>query len=288
MKSRVEMKTICSQLIVLRVSEDSYQYFRFGLIKDGLINCPQTFAIKGLLYIRNSGEFPLEPFYQLNVTASDTVHTKMAPVFVKIQTLNRYGPSFENPDYYIPKDITEHSEIYLNQPFFKLAASDEDKGSSSEITYRIIGERASQKYRVEPKTGKLFLQSPIDREDPNLERVIRIMASDSMGRHAFTNVHVGIRDINDQIPKFEMSSYHAILYEPIPAGYYVVKVSYIFDSRFEFDKLAGIQCTSKIDFQLLFSNIDRNKSFLVLSDKWIPFLFVSDFKNRFLSSGAVK
>ena len=186
--------------------------------------------ISGLLYIKNSGQFPLEPFYYLNVTASDTVHTKMAPVFIKIQTLNRYGPSFENPDYYIPKDITEHSETYLNQPFFKLDATDEDKGSSSEITYNIIGERASQKYRVDPKSGELFLQSPIDREDSNLERVIRVMASDSMGRHAFANVHVGIRDINDQIPKFEMASYHAILYEPIPPGYTVVKVECHFSS----------------------------------------------------------
>ena len=79
-------------------------------------------------------------------------------------------------------------------------------------------------YRIDPKTGELYLRTPIDREDPELVRVLRVMVSDAMGKHAFTNVHIAVKDINDQSPKFERAAYHAVLYEPIPVGFSVIQV----------------------------------------------------------------
>ncbi|XP_063710939.1 protocadherin Fat 1-like isoform X6 [Symsagittifera roscoffensis] len=179
---------------------------------------------KGLLYIDNSDNIELEPFYNLTVTASDTVHTKLAPVSVRVTTINRHAPRFSHQEYYMNQDIVEHSEYHIRNSFLTVKAYDNDKGICSEITYSLIGDKVAKTYRIDPKTGEMFLRVPIDREDPELDTVVRIMASDGMGRHAFAKVNIGVKDINDQVPQFERAAYHALLNNPLPIGHNVIQV----------------------------------------------------------------
>ena len=123
------------------------------------------------------------------------------------------------------QDIVEHSEYHIRNSFLTVKAYDNDKGICSEITYSLIGDKVAKTYRIDPKTGEMFLRVPIDREDPELDTVVRIMASDGMGRHAFAKVNIGVKDINDQVPQFERAAYHALLNNPLPIGHNVIQVN---------------------------------------------------------------
>ncbi len=181
----------------------------------------------GLLYIKDWFLKALKSEYRLTVTASDTVHTREVPVLINVTTLNRNAPEFTSSDLYIPEDILEHSSVHFTVPFFRVEASDVDEGICAKVKFTLVGDSAKTAYRIDEDSGEMFLRKELDREDLNLERVVRVMASDWMGRHSFVRVHITVKDINDQVPTFEMDSYHALLYEPVPVGYSVLKVSHV-------------------------------------------------------------
>lgn len=169
-----------------------------------------------------------ESEYLLNITVYDLGKPqKSASKFLPITVLdvNDNAPKFEKS--LASFRVTENA---LNgTAIFRANATDADTGDNAKITYSL--ETDTHDFMVDPQSGVLFVCNTLDRERQDLYE-LRIRATDNGGRspdtvslHSEALVRITIDDINDNAPKFSLSSYTVKVREDIPVGTVVATIT---------------------------------------------------------------
>ncbi|CAG5076306.1 Similar to kug: Fat-like cadherin-related tumor suppressor homolog (Drosophila melanogaster) [Cotesia congregata] len=167
--------------------------------------------------------------YFLNITVYDLgkpqkSSSKILPII--ILDVNDNPPKFEKP-----LSSFKISENALNGTIvFRANATDKDLGENSKISYSLITE--TNDFRVDSITGVLSVYGKLDRERQEIYE-LKIRASDNGGGNNNNNnmdnlqtsslysdalVRITVDDINDNPPKFPLSSYSVKVREDIPVS----------------------------------------------------------------------
>ncbi|XP_044594516.1 fat-like cadherin-related tumor suppressor homolog isoform X4 [Cotesia glomerata] len=167
--------------------------------------------------------------YFLNITVYDLgkpqkSSSKILPII--ILDVNDNPPKFEKP-----LASFKISENALNGTIvFRANATDKDLGENSKINYSLITE--TNDFRVDSITGVLSVYGKLDRERQEIYE-LKIRASDNGGGGGGGNnidnlqtsslysdalVRITVDDINDNPPKFPLSSYSVKVREDIPVS----------------------------------------------------------------------
>ncbi|XP_054840746.1 protocadherin gamma-B1-like [Eublepharis macularius] len=135
--------------------------------------------------------------------------TGTAHIWVNITDANDNPPVFSQDVYKV--SLKENSPI--GSPFLQVAASDSDEGSNADVTYSFsnIAERAHQKLKLDPQTGRITLKEMLDFEETE-KYIIAIEAKDGGGLAAHCKVEIKVLDENDNAPEVVVAS----LFSPVP------------------------------------------------------------------------
>ncbi|CAG0913257.1 unnamed protein product [Notodromas monacha] len=161
-------------------------------------------ADTGVLTLGKQLDFERETGYSLNVTVSDSGHPKLhtwTMVEVKVQDANDNPPLFSNTA--IVRQIEEG--IPVGTPVVTVLAEDPDAGRNGQVVYAIARQApGGEHFGINPQTGVLFTQRPIDRESEDNFRVT-VVARDLGEPVALESeklVTIIVEDVNDNAPVF--------------------------------------------------------------------------------------
>uniref|UniRef100_A0A3Q3D844 FAT atypical cadherin 1a n=1 Tax=Hippocampus comes TaxID=109280 RepID=A0A3Q3D844_HIPCM len=157
-------------------------------------------------------------YYLLNVTASDGIFTTKAVVEVKVLDANDNSPVCEKSLY--SESVPENSPA--SRLILQVSATDADIRSNAQISYELNGP-GSELFFIDSETGELKTLKPLDREECDEYR-FKVRAVDGAGRFCEANVHVSVRDVNDNAPEFAADPYAITVFENTETGTFVAKL----------------------------------------------------------------
>ena len=98
------------------------------------------------------------------------------------------------------------SSLYIRS--VQVKATDEDEGINGELTYDLPLGIAEDKFRVDPRTGRLSTTAPLDREAKSIY-TLTVYVSDGAfpSRYDSAVVKVKVLDRNDGAPRFSQNSH---------------------------------------------------------------------------------
>lgn len=182
----------------------------------------QAFTINrktGIITLSNLHQFPQQPAYVLNVSATDGVYLNHAKVKVLVLPSNENSPVFTHTIYEAALPENEAPGHLVTT----VAATDKDRGDYGRVTYAIRSDDCARDFRIDPTTGNMFTTRSLDRESRHLYE-IPVSAVDGGGRIAFTVVRVAITDVNDNEPQFAAAEYRANIHANSTVGTTILKV----------------------------------------------------------------
>lgn len=142
-------------------------------------------------------------------------HTDTSKVRIKLRDINDNPPEFERPSI----EVTVREDAPKGTQLANFTARDPDQNGQSRVRYSIDRSTDRRKqFAVNPKTGTVMIQRPLDREEqPRMS--IKILATDDgvPQRTSAATLTVVLDDVNDNPPKF-LRDYVAIVYENSPPG----------------------------------------------------------------------
>lgn len=142
-------------------------------------------------------------------------HTDTALVRIRLRDINDNPPEFEKPSI----EVTVREDAPKGTQLANFTAHDPDQGGASKVRYAV--DRSTdkrKKFAINPKTGTVTIQRPLDREEqPRMS--VKILAIDDgvPQRTAVATLTVVLDDVNDNPPKF-LRDYVSIVYENTPPG----------------------------------------------------------------------
>ncbi|XP_047023780.1 fat-like cadherin-related tumor suppressor homolog [Helicoverpa zea] len=161
-----------------------------------------------------------ESEYYLNITVYDLgtpQHSVSRLLPVTVLDVNDNKPRFEKT--LASFRVTENA---LNgTAIFRANATDRDAGEFARVTYSVSG--ADGDFCVERDSGVLTVCAALDRERRALYE-LTLRATDGGGLSADALVRVSVDDVNDNAPRFALSTYAARAREDVPAGTLVAVV----------------------------------------------------------------
>ncbi|NWX48793.1 PCD23 protein, partial [Steatornis caripensis] len=136
-----------------------------------------------------------------------------AQLYLTVLDENDHNPLFAKTQYqiFVREDLEEGSAV------LDLLASDEDDGLNGEVTYSLIDDTFGA-FAINSVTGSIVTTKTLDRETKS-QYTFRAVASDCSTHLprsttvTLCGLTVLIRDVNDNIPKFEQSYYIASVWE---------------------------------------------------------------------------
>ena len=166
--------------------------------------------------------------YRLVIQAKDQApigkqRSSSATVNIIVQDENDNFPQFSQDSYSVT--VAENLDVSSRPVIAQVSAKDADEGRNKEITYSITGGNFDDTFYIDPTTGQISVQKPLNYEQYTDFR-LKIKASDN-GEAAKTNsttVWVRVSDINDNAPYFESPPYQGTVLENEKSGSSVLTV----------------------------------------------------------------
>ncbi|XP_011297771.1 fat-like cadherin-related tumor suppressor homolog isoform X1 [Fopius arisanus] len=160
-----------------------------------------------------------ESEYFLNISVYDLGKpqksaSRMLPITVL--DVNDNAPKFEKPlaSFKISENAINGTQV------FRANATDADLGENARVSYALVTE--TKDFKVDPLSGVLSVFGKLDRERQEIYE-LKIRASDNGGHsgdlpslYSDALVRVTVDDINDNPPKFALSSYSVKIREDVP------------------------------------------------------------------------
>ena len=173
----------------------------------------------------DGSDFPVQK-HTIFITAEDAgVPFSLASnttLEINITAVNEFSPIFTVAD---NKVILVDEDISVGSVIYKVRATDSDYGLDGEIEYDITAGNPG-KFIIDSVTGNISISSALDRETQDIYHLI-VRATDKSTtdkRFATLNVHVNVKDINDNVPVFAGNPYYKSVNETVPKGYQVLDV----------------------------------------------------------------
>ncbi|XP_071824162.1 neural-cadherin-like isoform X3 [Apostichopus japonicus] len=184
---------------------------------------------KGVIKLTAVGDKNLpEAEYDVVVAATDEIGLKStANVKIVVNDVNDNAPVFTNCSTYRPTVSEVLDEDATEDPVvLQVSATDADRGSNAELTYRLLWEGTGENpFVMDAETGVITLTFAPDREmNPSYQvtALARDKARDpSVGLCTFT---ILVEDVNDARPRFRRNQYEATIPVTHPVGQEVVTV----------------------------------------------------------------
>ncbi|XP_050686791.1 putative neural-cadherin 2 isoform X2 [Eriocheir sinensis] len=182
----------------------------------------------GLLSLVQPLDYEEQRQYELVVRASAGESGSEASVVVQVTDQNDHAPAF--PRTLHETQITEEDDRHLPKTILTVTARDEDAGEYGHLSYSLEGEGvtgdSNSCFAVDPSTGAILLLRPLDRDPPHGRSQWRLRVTATDGElEAFTDVHVNLKDVNDNAPYFPKATINATITENTPRGTSVAQVS---------------------------------------------------------------
>uniref|UniRef100_A0A4W5KAG6 Cadherin domain-containing protein n=1 Tax=Hucho hucho TaxID=62062 RepID=A0A4W5KAG6_9TELE len=182
---------------------------RYRLLPDSILKYFDVNAMTGRIFVTNSKMIDREvvSLYSPTLQARDQANnTGTAVLEITLTDINDQTPQF-NRESYIDY-VVEGSELRI-----QVQATDRDEPPNNEIEYGIVSSNYSANFTIDPTTGWLENNGPLDREDmQNKDKgqvKLNVTATDkgSPPLSTWVPVIINVEDINDNTPKFRKTSY---------------------------------------------------------------------------------
>ncbi|XP_078524924.1 neural-cadherin-like [Lissotriton helveticus] len=189
----------------------------------GMFNIePET----GVIFISQPLDYEAVPRYELELSASDGKWEDYAVVIVRVVNKNDEAPVFTINEYYgnVTEELAELPSFVL-----QVSASDPDDDiNQGDIRYSLHGHGAENVFTIDRKSGNIFAQKALDREERALWRFV-VLATDEGGEGltGFSDIIITVIDINDNAPKFLCmpDKCNGSVFENSPAGTLVMEMA---------------------------------------------------------------
>ncbi|CAH1738811.1 unnamed protein product [Aphis gossypii] len=189
-------------------------------------NTADDYGGTSLLYAVDNLDYEQVQHYTLTVRATDSVSGVSAEVLVSIMVtdVNDCAPEFLQDSYNI--SISESASF--GSFILRVTATDNDTDVNRVIKYSIKKdeENSTDYFHIDEKEGSIYLKQSLDHETRPFHHVV-LEATDSGLPPLSTTTHLWITvlDVNDNAPKFELSSYSCWLSEDAERGQFVTMVT---------------------------------------------------------------
>ncbi|KAM4614092.1 neural-cadherin-like [Discoglossus pictus] len=154
----------------------------------------------GAIFIFKPLDYEEVNVYELTLLASDGKWEDYATVTISVINKNDEAPVFSMNEY--QGSILEEQTVL---PIFVLQVSavDPDSDTHGSVKYSLHGNGANDMFTIDDKTGMVFAQKSLDREEHALWRFV-VLATDENGEGltGFADVIINIDDMNDNAPQF--------------------------------------------------------------------------------------
>ena len=186
-------------------------------------NNDAVFAISeaGIISLVKKLNFKIQDRYILTVSATDQGQRyDTAEVYINVTDINKHVPTFVDAPYQFSVDENLDIGVFVG----KVHANDDDVGENARITYEI--QNGVVDFAIDPNTGVITTREKLDTEN-QAGYMFDVKASDH-GEEVFSDiaeVNVLVRDVNDNPPQFEKSSYEGTVSEAAFDGTSVLQVS---------------------------------------------------------------
>ncbi|XP_064600895.1 protocadherin Fat 4-like [Liolophura sinensis] len=181
-------------------------------------------AMSGSSLILNSAfDYETSSLYTVVIHVVDggtSTKSTTAKIVVSVSDVNEHDPAFAGLPY--SKNVPEDAAI--GDSLFTVSAVDADSGDTVSFTLT----PAISAFSLDPQSGELRLNSPLDRETTDTYN-LTILATDSGNVDTFrttsTSLLISVTDVNDNSPVFNPASYSNSLSENTASGATVVSLT---------------------------------------------------------------
>ncbi|XP_076646629.1 FAT atypical cadherin kugelei isoform X7 [Halictus rubicundus] len=187
-------------------------------------------AETGVLYTAVNLDAEKKAFYTLTVSAVDQGNAGMrkqssAKVKINVMDTNDNDPTFEQSSMEVSIDENEPAGSYV----VKITAKDRDSGENAYISYSIDNIQKVP-FEIDHFSGVVRTKQVLDYETMKREYLLHVRVSDwglPYRRQAEMQLHVKLRDVNDNRPQFERVDCAGHVPRYLPIGSEVIIVSAI-------------------------------------------------------------
>ncbi|KAG7163561.1 Neural-cadherin-like 1, partial [Homarus americanus] len=125
-------------------------------------------------------------------------------VLIRVEDINDMPPTFSRPMF--ETQITEEDDRHLPKAILQVVAEDADESDEGRLVYTLVGDDdpdTNTTFSISPSTGHIHLLRPLDRDAPSGRARWKLWVTATDGVHnAHAQVHVNVKDINDNAPFF--------------------------------------------------------------------------------------
>ncbi|XP_029649531.1 protocadherin Fat 4-like isoform X3 [Octopus sinensis] len=210
-------------------------------------NDPHFVISNGSLYLKNSScknETFLERRISLVITASNKNNMNMTgtmKVEIYFKDINNHIPEFET----VPSSLSVDESTPVGSSLYRVSVKDKDIADINRLTRFSIKDQNPNmdKIRIDPLTGVLYLNKPLDYDNPSQDRNItfKVVAEnivDNVGvgsNQNFVNLAVVTVDEDDIPLQFENDTYVANINEDLPPNTVIFEVKATKGAQYSID-----------------------------------------------------
>ncbi|KAM6222494.1 protocadherin gamma-A11-like [Rhynchocyon petersi] len=159
-----------------------------------------------------------EAVHLLRLTAldgGDPIRKGAVPIRVVVLDVNDHIPKFTQSVYRVsvPENLSSGTQVLV------VNATDPDEGVNGEVRYsfRNMENKASEMFQLDPRTGEVVLQGPLDYEKYRSYE-IEIQGQDGGGLLTTAKLLIAVVDVNDNPPEVTITSSTNSVLENAPPG----------------------------------------------------------------------
>jgi protocadherin gamma subfamily A len=145
----------------------------------------------------------------------DPILKGSVPIRVVVLDVNDHIPKFTQSVYRasVPENLSSGTRVLV------VNATDPDEGTNGEVMYsfRNVENKASEMFQLNPQTGEVLVQSPLDFEKYRLYDM-EVQGQDGGGLSTTAKMLITIVDVNDNAPEITITSSITSVLENSPPG----------------------------------------------------------------------